>query len=238
MERDGPDDRAEAQRLRDSAEKRSVELSLGPSLATIASVIAEGGAEAVRSQAAVSLAVESPERDGVFLREHDYWTIGYGGRMFRLKHQRGFDYLAQLLGAPGAAIHALELTGNHAALEADTAPVLDEDATLAYRARIERLQSELEEAKARGDVRGEKLEEELEFLSRELSQAVGLGGRDRAMASTAERARSSVTRALRRATAAIAAADADLGSHLDTTLKTGTQCGYVPDAGSAISWRV
>jgi len=53
-----------------------------------------------------------------------------------------------------------------------------------------------------------------------------------------ERARLSVTRAIRRAQARIAACHPSLGRHLDTTVRTGTYCAYVPDSRVPIAWDV
>lgn len=43
-------------------------------------------------------------------REGEYWTISFDGRLCRLKHTRGMQHLAVLLGRPGERIAALELT--------------------------------------------------------------------------------------------------------------------------------
>jgi len=53
-----------------------------------------------------------------------------------------------------------------------------------------------------------------------------------------ERARLSVTRAIRRAQARIAACHPSLGRHLGTTIRTGTYCAYVPDSRVPITWDV
>jgi hypothetical protein len=54
----------------------------------------------------------------------------------------------------------------------------------------------------------------------------------------AERARLSVTRAIRRAQQRIAACHPSLGRHLETTIRTGTYCAYVPDSRLRIVWDV
>src|SRR5258706_512520 len=76
--------------------------------------------------------------------------------------------------------------------------MLDEQAKVAYRHRLSELRDELEEAKELGKVeRAEQAEEEIDALTRELSRAVGLGGRNRRSASTPERARQSVTKTIK-----------------------------------------
>ena len=56
--------------------------------------------------------------------------------------------------------------------------------------------------------------------------------------SNAERARASVTLALRRAMARVRAANPALGTHLDRTIRTGTFCVYLPDPRVPVDWRV
>jgi hypothetical protein len=73
----------------------------------------------------------------------------------------------------------------------------------------------------------------METIAHELAAAVGLGGRDRQLGSTAERARVNATRAIRSAISRITEADEDLGHHLATTVKTGAFCCYQPRPGSA-----
>jgi hypothetical protein len=49
--------------------------------------------------------------DPAILRlEGDYWTIAYAGTVVRIRHGKGFDYLARLLRAPGRVFHVSELT--------------------------------------------------------------------------------------------------------------------------------
>ncbi|MDX6677813.1 MAG: hypothetical protein QOE31_1865, partial [Solirubrobacteraceae bacterium] len=96
------------------------------------------------------------------------------------------------------------------------------------------------EAQARGDERrASSARAELEFVTRELDRAVGLGGRDRSEAgSHAERARVNVTRALRSTLKRIAGYDARLGRELDSCVRTGTYCVYEPDPRRPMRWTV
>ena len=83
-----------------------------------------------------------------------------------------------------------------------------------------------------------KAEDEKEALAREIRRAIGLGGRDRRAASSAERARVAVTRAIRLALERISEQNRALGRLLSTTIKTGTVCSYIPDERFPISWRL
>ena len=90
--------------------------------------------------------------------------------------------------------------------------MLDEQAKVAYRRRLSDLREELEEAKRLGKVeRAERAEAEIDALTRELSRAVGLGGRDRRAASASERARQTVAKTIRSVLNRIAESDATLG---------------------------
>jgi hypothetical protein len=100
------------------------------------------------------------------------------------------------------------------------------------------IDEDLAEAHAVGDTaRAAHAEVERDLLVRELSRAVGLGGRDRRAGSTSERARSAVTRAMRHALARIRKHHAPLGDHLDRTIRTGTYCVYLPDPRFPIAWK-
>jgi hypothetical protein len=113
----------------------------------------------------------------------EYWTIRFEGHTCNVRDGKGLRYIAQLLGAPGHEVHALDL------LAPDADECLHESC-------------------------------------------------DADAYTVAERARLSVTRAIRRAQARIAACHPMLGRHLETTLHTGTYCSYMPDSRVPIAWEV
>ena len=152
--------------------------------------------------------------------------------------------MALLLAQPGREFLALDLARETPDAEirsdhlGDAGSQLDVEAKAAYRARLHELQEELDNAQAANDTeRAEKARQEMDFLARELSRAIGLGGRDRAAGSASERARSSVTRAIRLALDRIAEHSSSLGDHLNSTVRTGTYCSYRPDTRLAIDWQ-
>ncbi len=115
--------------------------------------------------------------------------------------------------------------------------MLDEQAKVAYRRRLSELREELEEAKDLGNVeRAERAEQEIDALTRELSRAVGLGGRSRRAASASERARQSITKSIKSVVERIAQCDAALGDVFARCIKTGTFCSYQPDPDIPIAW--
>ena len=112
---------------------------------------------------------------------------------------RGLQDIEQLLTRPGDELHCLALSGRTAGAGRGV-EVLDEQARRAYRARLREIEAELAEAARANDPgRAEPLEEEKERLLDEMRKATGLGGRDRKIGDSSERARSAVTWRIRHA---------------------------------------
>jgi tetratricopeptide (TPR) repeat protein len=180
-------------------------------------------------------------------REGDYWTVVFEGRTVRMRDLKGMRYLARLVARPGREFHVLDLVaaenpgappaesgGRAAELSrfafGDAGEMLDAPAKNAYRRRLAEIEDDIEQARALGDTkRAAQAGAEREFLVRELSRAVGLGGRNRRAASASERARVAVTRAIRQGIVRIGGHHPELGEHLDGAIRTGTYCAYVPD---------
>src|SRR5208282_6607798 len=119
----------------------------------------------------------------------------------------------------------------------DAGEMLDEQAKAAYRRRLSDLREEMEEAKERGNVeRAEQAEQEIDALTRELSRAVGLGGRNRRAASASERARQSITKTIKSVVERITQSDAALGDIFSRCVRTGTFCSYQPGPDCPIAW--
>jgi hypothetical protein len=194
----------------------------------------------------------------VFRKEGEYWTIIYGGEIFRLRDARGLHYLTHLLAHPGERFHAteliraVELTAVDAEkrpsclvdqLESradlgDAGPTLDPQARADYRRRIAELQAELLEADEISDRgRAERIHQELEFLTDELCAGVRLGGRARLSASHSERARVVVTSNIRTTLKKILVENPPLGRHFSLSIKTGNFCAYLPDPEGKICWQ-
>jgi hypothetical protein len=195
---------------------------------------------------------------GAFRKEGEFWTIACRDKTFRIKDVRGLAYIAYLLGHPREEIHVLSLAskvggelpetteGERATQPdltvgrmGDAGEMLDAQAKAAYKRRTAELREQLEEARERGQPeRVDQLEEEIEDLGRELSRAVGLGGRDRRAASAAERARINVTRAIKVALERIAEHNPALATLLTNSIRTGTFCSYTPDSRLPACWQL
>jgi hypothetical protein len=120
----------------------------------------------------------------------------------------------------------------------DRVRLLDERARGAYRRRLEDLREEADAARQAGDApRVARAEEEIQFVTRELVRDLGLGGRERRTGSPGERARLTVTKAIRAALAKIVDNHPPLGRHLADTVKTGSFCSYTPDARPELAGR-
>jgi tetratricopeptide (TPR) repeat protein len=188
----------------------------------------------------IEVAVGATADANVFRREGDYWCVVFDGRTVRVRDLKGMRYLAQLLAHPGRELHVLDLvaaeTGQQTAL-GDAGEMLDERAKAAYRRRLVEIEDDIEQAHALEDAEREaQADAERDFLVRELARAIGLGGRHRRAASTSERARSAVTRAVRQGIARIGEHHPELGEHLNHAVRTGTYCAYVPDPGGPAAW--
>jgi hypothetical protein len=198
---------------------------------------------------------ESNAAEATYLREGDVWAIGRD-TLFRLKHTKGLGYLSVLLANPGREFHVLQLAGADASvvphqvawseakalgLAADSVAgdsILDAEARAAYRERLDELRPELDDAERDDDTeRAARIRAEIEAITDQLSAAFGLGGRARSQGSAAERARQSVTKAIRDALRRIAAEDMALGDHLTRAVRTGVYCSYDPDPAASLVWR-
>ncbi len=236
LERGRPSDKARAAVLLDEARSLAEELGMTGSLERI-------DALAVPTESASS--GRTPE--AIFRREGEFWTIAYAGKTFRLRDVKGLRYLAFLLGSPGKEIHVLELAQaadglsptRERATASNAEPVLDAQAKETYRRRLEELGEDLQEARDWGDPeRVAGIEEEIDALTGELARAAGLRGRDRQHASPAERARVSVTKAIKAAIKTIERHSPELGAHLNAAIRTGRFCSYAPAGEEPPAWNL
>jgi hypothetical protein len=180
-------------------------------------------------------------------RQPKRWLASAGGMSVTLSDSKGLRYLAELIAVAGVERHVLDLVDRIEGVEpggvdrrsiGHAGEVIDGQARANYRRRIEALRAEIDDAFEVGRLdRAEALQGELDQLVGQLAQAFGLGGRDREVASTAERARLNVTRALRAAITRIAETLPDAGAALDRGVRTGLYCVYRP-AAEDISWIV
>jgi AAA ATPase-like protein len=173
-------------------------------------------------------------------RDGDDWRLDAGAETVRLRDGRGMRYLRALLAAPGQEIAALDLVAGGAGLRVpDGDPVLDAAARTAYRRRLETLDERLDAADRAGDAeRAAVVQAERTALLAELRRASGLGGRSRAQAGEAERARVNATRTLWATVKRVESAAPLAGAHLRASLRTGRLFRYQPAPGGPARWSV
>jgi len=192
--------------------------------------------------------------ESLFLLQNHYWTIRYHGHAASVRSTLGLHYLAVLLRHPGREFHVRELVARQMNVSPPAAavaanefvmdelyvglPVLDARAKAEYKRRINDLRQDLKQAELFNDPqRTTKVQSELQAIADHLASSVGLGGRDRKASSDAERARSAVTKCIKRAVREIGKAIPSLGSQLAVRIKTGYFCSYHPDPERAVDWK-
>ncbi|WP_347352685.1 hypothetical protein [Intrasporangium sp.] len=174
-----------------------------------------------------------PSADGL-------WLVGPADDARPVRGLRGFSYLRELLRRPGQPVAALDLVGAVAggtAVQSGLGGLLDRQAVDAYRQRLRDLDHELAEAEDWSDLgRRDTLHAERSALIDELAAATGLGGRARPQGSSHERARVAATKAITAGIDRITTVNPPLGRYLRTTIHTGGQCSYQPDAHDQPDW--
>ncbi|MFN2614870.1 MAG: hypothetical protein ABR552_08675, partial [Actinomycetota bacterium] len=182
-------------------------------------------------------ALEEPSSsDPRFVRDDDRWMITFGEERAQLPDRIGLRYLSRLIANPKHEFHVIELlaggegTQKPAELEVGSTAgfdAIDPQAKREYQTRVAVLEEELEEAKSFGDAeRALRAEQELAAIVEALRVATGLGGRSRKIGSDAERARVSVTKAIKAAIDKIGERAPRLGAHLESAIRTGSYCSY------------
>lgn len=199
--------------------------------------------------------VQDPLEESAFLRMGDYWVIRYEGQAAILKTTRGLHYLAYLLHRPKQEFHVSQLLAHPLDVSTPAAavalhgpvagklfagfPVLDVRAKTEYKRRLKELRQDLEDAERFNDPqRKTEAHDEMQAIADHLAYGVGLGGRDRKASSHAERARSAITKCIKKAIQKIGEAIPSLGCHLATRIKTGYFCSYKPHPERPVSWKV
>lgn len=196
-----------------------------------------GYGAAIPGEPCPSGAALADPHEAVFAAEGTLRRVAFAGRSALLSDLTGFRHIERLLGEPGRELHALDLVG--AGLrDAGLLPELDAEARAAYRRRLQEVEDDIAEAEANNDpVRAELAARDRDYLITALTRAAGLGGRARTAGTPQERARTSVTRAIRYALARLRDVHPELASHLQRSINTGTYCSYTPELAVRPTWR-
>jgi ElaB/YqjD/DUF883 family membrane-anchored ribosome-binding protein len=215
-------------------------------------IVQLGSPETIRAAHVAVRKSPTVYEESLFLRQNDYWIIRYHGQAAFFKSTRGLCCLAVLLSHPGREFHVTELlarqmavstpvsanqrvtTGLHAGI-----PILDARAKAEYRCRLNELRQDLNEAERFNDLqRKTEVQNEIRAISDHLASAIGLGGKGRKSSSDAERARSAVTKCIKKAVQKIGEAIPSLRYHLVARIKTGFFCSYNPHPDRPAAWEV
>ncbi len=180
--------------------------------------------------------------------------ISFAGQNALIGDLKGFRYLARMLAQPEREFHVLDLVAveqgtlpspgaAHASerraegLDGQGLPTLDDQARQAYRRRLADIDEDIEDARRSNDTaRIELAQRDRDYLITELTHAVGLGGRLRAVGSDSERARMAVARTIRYAISRVDEHNEALATHLENCIHTGTYCSYRPDPLAKVTW--
>lgn len=157
------------------------------------------------------------------------WKVSGNGITIEVGNLVGMRQLHTLTNSPGEWISALALATDAPVrgLSTDRQDILDQKMMNDLRKRAEVLRQALDEPGLTMR-RRDTLERELDATIETLRRAMGLGGKSRQFTSDAERARTAVTKAIRRAIAEVGVQSADLAGHLSASVETGTECRYAP----------
>lgn len=184
--------------------------------------------ERIRSE----LGVDLPSRNE-FRKRGEMWVSTFEGNTVYLQDSVGMAYIARLLAEPNRNLPAVALLAARAGIdervtEGSSGELLDEEARKNYETRYLELVSDLEKAESDIDPNAaEKIQNEMDQLSKELARATGLGGRSRS-STDAEKVRKSVSMAVTRAIEKVASSDSSLGNHLSVSISSGKIFCYSP----------
>ncbi|MGA8847044.1 MAG: hypothetical protein WB471_10560 [Nocardioides sp.] len=189
-----------------------------------------------------TLPAPAPSSRATFHKDGSTRLIEFAGSTATVPDLLGMRYLEELLTSPGLDIAAIDLVdrehGSPGPYQRGI-PVLDDEAKQCYRRRLAEVDEDIAEAEDLNDLaRADLSRRDRDYLIAELGRAVGLGGRDRLIGSDAERARTSVFRAITYAAKKIEQSNPLLADHLRRAVSTGTWCRYTPDPLAPVEWRL
>jgi tetratricopeptide (TPR) repeat protein len=174
---------------------------------------------------------------GTLRASGERWFVALRGEQAVIPDRVGIRHVATLLRNPGVEVPALTLAGS----QQPQTPVgrdcvLDDHARAAYRKRIDELREQLDRADRLGlPERSVEVQAELDALVEHLAAGTGHRGRSRAFPTDDERARTAVTKAIRRTLDEINRACPTIGGHLRESISTGQLCCYSGDVRWTVS---
>jgi hypothetical protein len=162
----------------------------------------------------------------IFRRQGRQWELAYAGKTVHVGHLKGLTAIAYLLKHPGRQLSVMDVEaaaeGKPAMAPGSAGEVLDQPAIAKYRQECNELREELAEAIKYNDLgRQESLQSQLALLEQQLTEALGLGGRQRTAQDDLELCRKRIRNIIDRAVRQIQLVHAALGRHLASSLSLG-----------------
>jgi hypothetical protein len=175
----------------------------------------------------------------VFQQEDEFWILTFEGQTKRIRSQKGFEYIVELLRAPNKEMEALVLSG--ARSQSETPKLIergletaDAKAVQVVHAELQSIRNQLSILDSNDWTRNGDLEEKAEKLQQYLRQNQGRTKTTRSAKSSNEKARTSVTNAVRRSIQKIRESLPEMADHLEASVSTGYLLMY--RAQSEIDW--
>lgn len=195
----------------------------------------------------------------VFQKTGDYWVIRFrGGDEHYIARSKGMAYIAQLLDQQNKYVSVLKLVQVEAKLTSEkpglsleetytesnrnnrSVPLKngnhhmdkeDFESLREYESKLNEMNRELEEAKRKKDeAKQDRLEKDKDAILKQI------GSSRTRFASEEEKARTTVTHAIKGTLKKIKKFDKELGTHLQISIKTGKKCSYRPETN--IKWQL
>lgn len=168
----------------------------------------------------------------LFRKDGGMWTLSFAGKEVHIQDALGLGHIAELLRKPRVAIEAAQLAGTSVESTKLAAlpgiPMADEKTIEAVGAELAERKTALAALHKTDWARKSELQETISKLEKYLGEVATQRRQARKVKGTAQRSRTSVTNAIRRAIVNISALHTDLGLHLKESIKTGTTPIYAP----------
>jgi hypothetical protein len=165
---------------------------------------------------------------GVFRRTNGVWMVGIGTET-PIKHQKGMIYIHQLLESPGTRISCCDLVGpTSAAIDAAPIEATDIQAVRDAEKRVRYIETRLMVDNVAPNIR-KNLESERARILKYLGKNTNRRGQPR-LSRGDERQIDAVRMAIKRALAAIKKLAPGVWHHLESSIRTGRECAYLPKA--------
>ena len=196
------------------------------------------------------------ESDYIFQSEGNIWKIVYNDKSTLLSHLDGFNYIKYLLQHAGESVEVVNLkdisgividNGRYGRADSYNENIIPKENkrvkksfSASKRLQIEEafaeMEAELKELHPGSDEYYD-LEENIQKYKKLMSKDYNHRGEERKLVDSAEKARTSVKKAIERACVRIEKEIPELGKFLRLSIRTGIACQYIPPPDNPPDWR-